>query len=81
MREEEYNQVTHDLTLHVTSLLSGLNSDMVFCYVSGDGTDSSERGRSMWTRIKGRTENDLLKLPFKRAFMGTNQAASFLEAA
>ncbi|MHB8077384.1 Rossmann-fold NAD(P)-binding domain-containing protein [Desulfosporosinus fructosivorans] len=69
MKEEEYKRVTHDLTMHVASLLLGLNSDMVFCYVSGDGTDSTERGRSMWARIKGRTENDLLRLPFKRAFM------------
>lgn len=69
MKEEEYQRVTHDLTLHVASLLSGLNPEMVFCYVSGDGTDSTERGRSMWARIKGRTENDLLRLPFKRAFM------------
>lgn len=69
MKEEEYNQITHDLTLHVASLLSRVNPNMVFCYVSGEGTDSTERGRSMWARIKGKTENDLLQLPFKRAYM------------
>jgi len=69
MKEEEYKRVTHDLTLHVASLLLGLNPDMVFCYVSGDGTDSTERGQIMWAKVKGRTENALLRLPFKRAFM------------
>lgn len=69
MKEEEYNRVTHDLTMHVANLLSRLNPDMVFCYVSGEGTDSTEQGRSMWARIKGKTENNILRLPFKRAYM------------
>lgn len=69
MKEEEYSRVTHDLTIHVANLLSRLNPEMVFCYVSGSGTDSTVRGRSMWARIKGRTENDLLRLPFKKAYM------------
>lgn len=69
MKEEEYNRVTHDLTMHVATMLAGLNPDMVFCYVTGSGTDSTERGRVMWARVKGRTENDLLRLPFKRAYM------------
>jgi uncharacterized protein YbjT (DUF2867 family) len=69
MKEAEYNRLTYDLTLHVASLLSRLNPDMVFCYVSGSGTDSTERGRSMWARVKGKTENHLQQLPFKRAYM------------
>lgn len=69
MKEEVYNRLTYDLTLHMASLLSGLNPEMVFCYVSGSGTDSTERGRSMWARVKGKTENQLLNLPFKGAYM------------
>ncbi|KGE16940.1 epimerase [Paenibacillus wynnii] len=69
MKEEAYRHLTYDLTLHMADLLSRQNSEMVFCYVSGEGTDSSEKGRSMWARVKGKTENDLLKLPFKRAYM------------
>jgi hypothetical protein len=69
MKEAEYERLTYDLTLHVASLLSQLNPDMVFSYVSGAGTDSTEKGRVMWARIKGRTENRLLQLPFKRAYM------------
>lgn len=69
MKEEEYRKVTYDLTMHVAETLSRLNPDMTFCYVTGGGTDSTERGRSMWARVKGKTENDLLKLPFKRAYM------------
>lgn len=69
MNEEEYSRLSYDLTLHMASLLSGLNPDMVFCYVSGSGTDSTERGKSMWARVKGRTENRLLQLPFKGAYM------------
>jgi uncharacterized protein YbjT (DUF2867 family) len=49
--------------------LARLNPQMVFVYVSGAGTDSTEKGRSMWARVKGRTENDLLKLPFRAAYM------------
>jgi len=66
--EEEYSKLTHTLTLHVASVLSKLNPHMVFCYVSGAGTDSTEKGRSMWARVKGKTENDLMKLPFKRVY-------------
>ncbi|HEY0653877.1 MAG TPA: NAD-dependent epimerase/dehydratase family protein [Chryseosolibacter sp.] len=69
MKEAEYTNKTYDLTLHVASTLARLNPDMTFCYVSGAGTDSSEKGRSMWARVKGRTENALLKLPFKKAYM------------
>ena len=69
MSEADYTWVTHDLTLAVAQVLAGLSPRMTFIYVSGAGTDSSEQGRSMWARVKGRTENALLKLPFKAAFM------------
>ena len=68
MKEEAYYRVTHTLTLHVAATLARLNGDMTFCYISGAGTDSTEKGRSMWARVKGKTENDVLQLPFKRAF-------------
>jgi uncharacterized protein YbjT (DUF2867 family) len=67
MREADYTRVTCDLTLAVAQVLARLNPGMTFIYISGAGTDSSERGRSMWARVKGRTENELLKLPFKAA--------------
>jgi uncharacterized protein YbjT (DUF2867 family) len=66
--EAEYTRVTHDLTLHVAQVLARLNPDLVFCYVSGAGTASSEKARQMWARVKGRTENDLLRL-FRTAYM------------
>jgi uncharacterized protein YbjT (DUF2867 family) len=66
--EEEYRRLTYDLTLAAATTLSRLNADMVFCYVSGAGTDSTEQGRSMWARVKGKTENDLMKLPFKATY-------------
>ncbi|CAD5254506.1 MULTISPECIES: NAD-dependent epimerase/dehydratase family protein [unclassified Imperialibacter] len=69
MKEPEYKKLTYDLTLHAAELLARLNPDMTFCYVSGAATDSSEKGKSMWARVKGKTENDLLKLPFKAAYM------------
>lgn len=65
----EYERMTYDLTLHVAQTLARLNPDMTFCYVSGAGTDSTEQGRSRWARVKGRTENALLKLPFRHAYM------------
>ena len=68
MKEEEYFKLTHTLTLNFAEKLSSLNSAMTFCYVSGSGTDSSEKGRSMWARVKGKTENDLMKLPFKAVY-------------
>jgi uncharacterized protein YbjT (DUF2867 family) len=68
LKENAYSNLTYTLTLHVAETLSKLNSGMTFCYVSGAGTDSSEKGRSMWARVKGKTENDLMKLPFKQAF-------------
>jgi hypothetical protein len=66
--EEEYRRLTYDLTMAAAATLSRVNRDMVFCYVSGAGTDSSEGGKSMWARIKGKTENDLMRLPFKSVY-------------
>jgi len=68
-KEEEYKHITYDLTMNFANILVKLNPDMTFCYISGVGTDSSETGRSMWARVKGKTENDLLKLGFKDAYM------------
>ena len=66
--EKEYTHITYDLTLSFANSLVQLNPDMVFTYVSGVGTDSSEKGKSMWARVKGKTENDLMKLPFKDVY-------------
>jgi uncharacterized protein YbjT (DUF2867 family) len=68
MSEEKYARVTYDLTLSVAGMLARRDPAMVFIYVSGAGTDDTERGRVMWARVKGRTENALLRLPF-RAYM------------
>lgn len=67
-KEPEYHKITYDLTMHVAATLSKQNPDMVFCYVSGTGTDSTEKGKLMWARVKGKTENDLMKLPFKKVY-------------
>lgn len=69
MKQAEYHRMTYELTLAAAEMLSRLNPRMTFVYVSGSGTDSSERGRMMWTRVKGKTENALLRLPFKAAYM------------
>jgi uncharacterized protein YbjT (DUF2867 family) len=66
--ETEYTKMTHFLTVNFAKTLAQLNHDMTFCYISGVGTDSSEQGRIMWARVKGKTENDLMKLPFKNVF-------------
>lgn len=68
MKEADYARITYDLTLAAAEALSRLSPGMTFIYVSGAGTDSTERGRVMWARVKGRTENALLRLPLK-AFM------------
>lgn len=68
MNESDYTRVTYDLTMKAAAVLAKHNPAMTFCYVSGTGTDSSEQGRSMWARVKGKTENDLAKLPFKAVF-------------
>ncbi len=69
MSEPDYTRMTYDLTLAAARAMVGANPRMTFCYVSGVGTDSSERGRTMWARVKGRTENALLALPFAAAYM------------
>ena len=69
LSEEKYRELTYDYTLSLARVLLELNPHMTLTYVSGQGTDSSERGRTMWARVKGKTENDLLKLGFKKAFM------------
>lgn len=69
MNEERYRHLTYDITLAAARTLARLNPQMVFVYVTGRGTDSTEKGSLMWARVKGKTENDLLKLPFKAAYM------------
>ncbi len=69
MKEGDYERVTFQLTMVAAETLSRLNPAMIFIYVSGQGTDSSERGRVMWARVKGKTENALLRLPFAGAYM------------
>ena len=69
MDEKRYTRLTYDLALAAAHALAAANPRMTFCYVSGAGTDSTERGSRMWARVKGRTENALLALPFKAAFM------------
>jgi hypothetical protein len=69
MNENAYHHLTHDLTLHVAQTLFRQNPDMVFCYVSGLGTDRTENGRIMWARVKGKTENALMQMGFKNAYM------------
>jgi len=69
MKKAEYAHITYDMTIHVAETLQSLNPDMTFCYVTGAGTDSSEKGRMAWARVKGRTENQLLRMPFKDAYM------------
>jgi uncharacterized protein YbjT (DUF2867 family) len=69
LNEEEYRHITYDFTLALAKTLFKINPDMTFNYVSGEGTDSSENGRMMWARVKGKTENELLNLGFKQAFM------------
>jgi uncharacterized protein YbjT (DUF2867 family) len=69
MTEENYERVIYGFTMAAAGMLSRLNPQMTFIYVSGSGTDSSERGRIMWARVKGKTENALLRMPFKAAYM------------
>ena len=69
MDEARYRHLTYDVTITAATTLARLNPGMVFTYVTGRGTDSTERGFLMWARVKGKTENDLLKLPFKAAYM------------
>src|ERR1700691_6799927 len=69
MKAEDYERITYRITMAAAETLCRLNPQMRFFYVSGAGTDSTEQGRSMWARIKGRTENALLRLPFAAAYM------------
>ncbi len=66
--EADYARLTHTLTLNLATILASHNPGMTFCFISGVGTDSSEKGRTMWARVKGKTENDLMKLPFKKVY-------------
>ncbi|MHB9055891.1 MAG: Rossmann-fold NAD(P)-binding domain-containing protein [Paludibacteraceae bacterium] len=68
MDEEKFTRLTYTLTMDFATCLSEINPDMTFCYISGAGTDSTEQGRTMWARVKGKTENDLQKLPFKQVY-------------
>ncbi len=68
MSNEEYRHITYELTLNVGRLLAKCNPELTFCYVTGAGTDSSEQGRIAWARVKGATENALMRL-FKRSYM------------
>ncbi|MBB5059803.1 uncharacterized protein YbjT (DUF2867 family) [Granulicella aggregans] len=69
MSEEAYRKVTYDVTTAAARTLVKMNPAMTFLYVSGAGTDSSEHGGTMWARVKGKTENDLLAMPFMAAYM------------
>ena len=68
MKEDKYYSLTYTLTMHMAEILAKQNTGMTFCYVSGAGTDSSEKGRLSWARVKGKTENDLRRLPFKQSY-------------
>lgn len=68
MNEADYTRMTYTLTMHFAETVSRQNPNMVFGYISGASTDSTEQGRLMWARVKGKTENDLMKLPFKRVY-------------
>jgi hypothetical protein len=68
MTKEEYTHITYDLTLNFANVLAKVNPEITFCYITGAGTDSSEQGRIAWARIKGATENALIRL-FKHAYM------------
>ena len=68
MNEQDYTHITYDITMHFANEVARLNPNMVFTFVSGANMDSSEKGRSMWARVKGKTENALMRLPFKRVY-------------
>lgn len=69
MKEDDYRRLTYDITLAAANAMLRVSPQLTFIYVSGEGTDSTERGRSMWARVKGKTENELLAMPFKAAYM------------
>jgi hypothetical protein len=67
--EREYYKITFELTTYVAKTILSVNNDMTFCYITGQGTDSSEKGRLMWARVKGKTENALMAMPFKKTYI------------
>ena len=69
MNEDAYTCITYDYTMALANVLHEINPEMTFNYISGQGTDSSEKGRMMWARVKGKTENDLLAKGFRNAYM------------
>ena len=69
MKEAEYSRITYDTTVHFAKVALQQNPQLDFIYVSGSGTDSSEKGRLMWARVKGRTENALSKMPFRKVYL------------
>ena len=69
LSEQEYKKITYDLTLSFAQTVLVTSPNITFCYISGAGTDSTEKGNTMWARVKGKTENDLLSLGFKKAYM------------
>jgi hypothetical protein len=69
MKEPEYRRITFDLTMHFAQTVLQRNPDLTFCFVSGTGTDGTGKGKVMWARVKGQTENALLQLPFRQAYM------------
>ncbi|NRF39425.1 NAD-dependent epimerase/dehydratase family protein [Pedobacter foliorum] len=68
LNESEYTHITYDTVMHFANKLVSLSPEMIFGHISGSHTDSSEKGRIMWARVKGRTENALMKLPFKKVY-------------
>jgi uncharacterized protein YbjT (DUF2867 family) len=68
MSEAEYSHITYDTVMHFATQLSNRNPRMIFCHVSGAMTNSSEKGKVMWARVKGKAENNLMKLPFKAVY-------------
>jgi uncharacterized protein YbjT (DUF2867 family) len=66
--DEEFYKISYTLTMSLANTLARVNPNMTFCYISGSGTDSTEKGRLAWARTKGKTENDLIKLPFKGVY-------------
>lgn len=68
MKEDKYRYITYETTLAFAKSLLEINSEISFIYVSGGSTDSTEQGKVMWARVKGKTENDLAKLPFKKEY-------------
>ncbi len=68
MSEEQYTVMTYDYSIALAKVLHQVNPEMTFTYVSGQGTDSTEKGRSMWARVKGKTENHIINMGFKQAF-------------